>query len=354
MIVAPLLKLGSRIVQSNLYELPLPYRLTYSVTNRCQAQCAMCNIWRKPPENELSLAEIDLLFSMANDFSWINLTGGELFQRPDIIDIFLTIIKRSPDLYLLNFPTNGIQTSEIVSTIDTILSHTTLPRLIVSVSLDGPPELHDAIRGVSDCWRNAINTFYKLRERRSNRFSVYFGHTIQSANLGSFDETLSACHDVLGDVTANDFHINLAHSSGHYYDNAGTGALPDAERSIREIERISKQRTQKLFDPIAFVERRYQKQTQYYLKYGRVPFACQAAAASCFIDPSGTVFPCSVFNAPLGSLREYDMNLYRLWHSAPRASTRKSIINNDCPGCWTPCEAYQTILANLLRIRKNR
>ncbi|MEW6713864.1 MAG: radical SAM protein [Nitrospirota bacterium] len=350
----PLLRLAGHIIASNLRELSLPYRLTYSVTSRCQARCAMCNIWQQSDGNELSLEEIETLFRKADRFSWINLTGGELFQRPDINEIFLTIIRRSRDLYLLNFPTNGFQTGEIVTAVDTILQHTGLPRLVVSVSLDGPPELHDDIRGISDCWDHAVQTFSQLRERRSGRFSVYFGHTIQAANIGRFDETLDSCRNRLGHITVDDFHINVAHASEHYYGNIDTVALPGPEHAAEEIERICKGRRQRLFDPIAFIEKRYQRHVRHYVTHGRAKLTCQAAAASCFIDPSGIVYPCSIFDAPLGSLRDNEMDLYRLWRSATRLSTRKTIKNNACPGCWTPCEAYQTLLANLLRRKKIR
>ena len=347
-------KLLTRITASNVTELHLPYRLTYAITNRCQARCTMCNIWQKPAQNELTRDEIATLFSKANRFSWINLTGGELFQRPDIQDIIFSIIHNSPNLYLLNFPTNGIQTAEIVATVDGILQKTPLPRLIVSVSLDGAPQLHDSIRGVSGCWQHAVETFKQLRELRSSRFSVYFGHTIQTANLGTFDDTLHACRKELQEITVDDFHINLAHASGHYYDNIDSDAVPETSKAQLEIKRISSQRSKPLFEPISFIERSYHKHTEHFLQQGRAPFICQAAAASCFIDPFGTVYPCSVFNTPLGSLREYGMDLYELWNSATRIRTRTSIRANECPACWTPCEAYQTILANLLRTGKNR
>lgn len=341
--------IAAQIAHSNLREVPLPYRLTYAVTSRCQARCAMCNIWQKPVQNELTVAEIDTLFTKANRFSWINLTGGELFQRPDIKAVILTIITRSRNLYLLNFPTNGLQSEDICTTVKSILTETNLPRLIVSVSLDGSPALHDSIRGISGSWRQAVETFRQLRELRSGRFSVYFGHTVQTGNLGKFDEMLAACRTILPDITVDDFHINLAHSSGHYYDNADTETLPDPETAAAEVERISTLRRQSQFNPISFIERRYQKHVRHYLKHGRAPHICQAAAASCFIDPSGIVFPCSVFDSPLGSLREFDMDLYRLWQSAGRTAARKSIKSGNCPGCWTPCEAYQTLLANLVK-----
>lgn len=348
----PLIKLAGCILRSNLQELPLPYRLTYAVTSRCQARCSMCNIWQKPVEEELTIAEIDLLFSKANYFSWINLTGGELFQRSDIGDIFHCIINRSNNLYLLNFPTNGFQTDTICATVDRILKETKLPRLIVSVSLDGTPIIHNRIRGMSGMWEQAIKTFGYLRTQRSRRFSVYFGHTVQAANLGHFDETLRASNQALGNVTVNDFHFNLAHVSGHYYNNEDTDPLPDPGRAVAEIEQIRRQQSHRILDPVAFIERRYQCHVRDYLSNGRGPFLCQAAGASCFIDPTGIVYPCSVFDRPLGSLRDYGMDFQRLWHSPTRTDTRELVMNSQCPGCWTPCEAYQTLLANLLQRRR--
>jgi MoaA/NifB/PqqE/SkfB family radical SAM enzyme len=340
-------RLIGRIARSNLQELPLPYRLTFAVTNRCQARCTMCNIWQKPVDDELTVAEIDRLFTKANRFSWINLTGGELFQRPDIFNILLTVVRRSRDLYLLNFPTNGIQTSTIIEAVDMVLRETRLPRLIVSVSIDGPASLHDTIRGVPGCWEQAVTTFRQLRERRSSRFSVFLGHTIQTANLGQFDSTFAACAAVLPGLSVDDFHLNLAHSSGHYYDNADRDSLPPPLLALAQLDEMSKQRSLRLLDPVSFIERRYHRHIKQYLTEGRVSLVCQAACASCFIDHSGTVYPCSVYNTPLGTLRECDMDLYRIWNSSGRVQIRDSIRNNACPGCWTPCEAYQTLLANL-------
>lgn len=349
MSLAPLMTLVGRISRSNLQELPLPYRLTFAVTNRCQGRCVMCNIWRKPPQDELTLGEIDALFSKADHFSWINLTGGELFQRPDVRDILLAIVNNSRRLYLLNFPTNGYQTADIVAAVETILHNTRLPRLIVSVSLDGPRDLHDRIRGFDGCWENAVKTFSALRDRRSRRFSVYLGHTVQAANLGRFDDTLRAVDHALGNVSVNDFHLNLAHASALYYDNKDTDALPDPERAAAEIERIRKQQTHNFLDPVAFIEHRYQRHVRDYLSSGRGPYVCQAGGASCFIDTTGVVYPCTVFDAPIGALRDFGMDLRRLWGSVTRTDTREFIMSGQCPGCWTPCEAYQTLLANLLR-----
>lgn len=344
-----LAKFIGRIAISNMRELPLPYRLTFAVTNRCQAHCTMCGIWQKPVQDELSLAEITRLFNQANRFSWINLTGGELFQRPDISDIIQTVITESRDLHLLNFPTNGVQTELIIKTVDQIISDTSLPRLIVSVSIDGPPNLHDRIRGLSGCWEQAITTFRHLRERQSPRFSVYLGHTIQPVNLGQFDATLTACAARLPWLTINDFHFNVSHISSHYYNNIGDQQPQlDSNQAANFLDKVAVSRKNRLFDPVHHIEQQFLLHARRFLTTGRVPLTCQAASASCFINSTGSIYPCTAFDAPIGNLRDQDMDLYRLWRSNKRLEIRQEVCREACPGCWTPCEAYQTLLANLL------
>lgn len=347
MTIRRMFQLACRVMASNFCDLRSPYRLTYAVTNRCQARCSMCGIWAKAPEDELTVSEIDALFSHANRFSWINLTGGELFQRPDIRDVFLAVIGKSTSLYLLNFPTNGFQTDVIVDAVDTILERTALPRLIVSVSLDGPPLLHDSIRGLNGSWECAMQTFMLLRKRHSSRFSTYLGHTLQAANLGRFDEMVESCRQLLPSISADDFHINVAHRSGFYYANDNFDILPESAEVSPQLAQIMSRRSNRICDPVAIIERRYLQFARTYLKYGRVPLVCQAAAVSCFIDPKGMVYPCSGFDLPLGSLRENGMDLSRIWGSKRHSTTRRLICEGECPGCWTPCEAYQTLLANV-------
>jgi MoaA/NifB/PqqE/SkfB family radical SAM enzyme len=341
-------KLAYHVVRSNLTELAYPYRLTFAVTSRCQAQCIMCNIWQKPVENELSLDEIEQVFSRYKRFSWVNLTGGELFMRSDFTEIVRIIDRNSPQLYLLNFSTNGYLTDTIVAAVREILEQTSIPRLLVSVSLDGPPELHDRIRGLPGSWERAIATFRQLRELCSRKFSVYLGYTLQDANLDALDATMAAARQELGSLSIDEFHMNIAHVSGHYYANNAFSGIPEPDAARRVLGRISVARKRRLFDPVSMLEHRYQKLARIYQQTGITPLPCQAAGVSCFVDPGGNVYPCSTFAVPIGSLRESGYDLAVIWRSADRSTIRQSVLDGSCPGCWTPCEAYQTILANLL------
>jgi hypothetical protein len=61
------------------------------------------------------------------------------------------------------------------------------------------------------------------------------------------------------------------------------------------------------------------------------------------------VFPCTIYEKKLGNLRNADFDLGRIWRSAEARTLQKEIWDYKCPQCWTPCEAYQSIMGNLLR-----
>jgi radical SAM protein with 4Fe4S-binding SPASM domain len=81
---------------------------------------------------------------------------------------------------------------------------------------------------------------------------------------------------------------------------------------------------------------------------GTTPMRCHALSASCFIDSWGNVFPCTIYDRKLGSLRDVDYDLRRIWSKPIAVETQREIWRYDCPQCWTPCEAYQSIMGNFL------
>jgi len=68
-----------------------------------------------------------------------------------------------------------------------------------------------------------------------------------------------------------------------------------------------------------------------------------------FIDSLGVVYPCSIYDRPLGKLREHDYDLGRVLHADEARRARTAVIEDTCPGCWTPCEAYQSLFAHFTR-----
>jgi MoaA/NifB/PqqE/SkfB family radical SAM enzyme len=340
-----LLTLGARVARSNLGRNARPFKLTLIVTWTCDARCRMCNIWQRAKDSVMTLAEVERFFDANPRFSWVNVSGGEIWTRPDADELFAAILARSKDLYLLDFPTTGQQSDRIVAGVEKILS-TRLPKLLVTVSLDGPPATHDEIRGRKDAFANAVRTFSRLRGLRSRRFGCYLGMTLSNFNRGRIFETFEAVRAEIPDLDLSELHVNLAQESVHYYGNEGMGRTGEA--ALTDLAEFVARRGASAH-PVAWLERRYQRLTPDFLATGRTPLPCKALASSVFVDAKWNVYPCSMYDAPLGNLRENGFDLAAIWDGPRAVALQREISERRCPNCWTPCEAYQTILGNLLR-----
>ncbi len=344
--IRPYVQFARRIVGTNLKRPAAPYKLTLSVTNRCNYRCRTCGIWRKPPVDELTLDEIRTFLAKSPPFSWVHLTGGEPFLRDDFVDIARTVIRQSADFLMLNFPTNGYLTEAIVDGVSRIAEERP-PRLFITVSMDGPEEINDRIRGVKGGWRRQIETFRRLRAMPGVK--VALGMTLSKFNLREFDRAFEAVRVEIPDLRHSDFHVNIAHIAA-YYGNDGLNILhDDTEAMVGETERYRRRMGWPL-TPTALLEWNFLRRVGDYLRSGRTPVPCHALSASCFMDATGTVFPCSMWDRPLGNIRDFDYDLDRLWNNPETVRVRGEIGQGNCPHCWTPCEAYQSVLGNLTRI----
>lgn len=342
-------KLGLKVIYSNIKPLKEPYKITFAITYKCNSRCKTCEIWKKHPKNELRTKEIEKIFQKINP-SWVNLTGGEPFLRTDIFDI-AKIIKDNCDTYLLNMTTNALLVDTILSNVKKILK-LGFPKFIVVVSLDGPKNIHDKLRGIKGNWDKAVQVYEKLWDitKKNKTFQTFFGYTISPYNIGYLEKTLEEVRDIIPSVKMKDFHINFYHESDIYFNNKGDIKINrNYTKALKEkIKNFLKNR--RGLNPISFLEVVYLKNIEKYLDSAISPLPCKALSSSCFIDPQGNVYPCTIFNKKLGNLRQANYDLKEIWNSEKSAQVRKLIKENKCPGCWTPCEAYQTILGNLLKI----
>ncbi len=345
-----MLGLGYEVLRSNFGRSPLPFKLTFILTYVCDCRCRMCNIWQRRARQEMTAAEVETFFRVNRGFPWVNLSGGEIFTRKDLLDITRSVVRTNRSLYLLDFPTTGQMTDRIVAGVEGILALRP-PRLMVTVSLDGPGEKHDEVRGRRGAFENAVATFRALRGLRARALTVCFGVTLSRFNRGELFRIHDSVKDRIPDIQYRDFHLNLAQESAHYYGNEGLG-LPPEEEALRDMDEFLARKGRSAH-PVAWLENRYQRHLRSFLRRRRSPLPCQALASSVFIDPRWTVYPCSMWDAPLGNLRDTGFRLGPIWRSAATRARRREVEREACPHCWTPCEAYQTILGNLARAVRN-
>ncbi|UCE86775.1 MAG: radical SAM protein [Deltaproteobacteria bacterium] len=344
--IRPYAALARRAARANLARLDFPYKLTFAITYWCNYRCTTCNIWKMKPRDELSLEEIRRFFERSNRFVWVDVTGGEVSLRKDFPDICQAVIENNENLLLLHYPTNGYLTDQVVRYTREI-ARMGPEKLIITVSTDGDEAVNDALRGVPGGWRRQIETFRRLREIPG--VDVVLGMTLSQQNVDHFPKAFAAARREIPDLAYRDFHVNIVHE-GLLLHNADlslrASVTPDA--LARASESYARLRGFGLH-PVNFLERAYLKRVRRYLETGRTPMRCHALRSSCFVDSWGNVFPCTIYENKIGSLREHDFDLAAIWQSEKTAKLQREIWGGQCPQCWTPCEAYQSILGNLIR-----
>ena len=152
------------------------------------------------------------------------------------------------------------------------------------------------------------------------------------------------------DLKPREFHVNVVHESQHYLRNADLSlrSAVDPDALARACEEYAKLRGFG-WSPVNYLERAYLRHVRRYLETKQTPMRCHALRASCFVDSWGNVFPCTIYDRKVGSLRDVDYELGRIWNAPETAALQREIWDYRCPQCWTPFEAYQSIPGNVLR-----
>jgi radical SAM protein with 4Fe4S-binding SPASM domain len=338
------LNFTKNILTSNFKRLEFPHKLTFCITYWCNYKCKTCNIWQRRPKDELTLEEIEKFFQKSNKFNWIDFTGGEVWLRKDFVDLVKIAIRECDNLVLLHFPTNGYLTDRIVAGVREIIKANP-PKFVITISMDGDEEVNDYVRGKKGGWRKQIETYKQLHAMKG--VEVVLGMTLSALNANEYEKAFAAVKAECPWLKPTDFHLNVAHESAHYYGNEELDvSIKDKDKIIDEIRHYRKSRGVP-FSPISFIERRYLNHAEKYLKSGDTPMRCHALYSSCFVDSWGDVYPCGMFDAKIASLRDHDYDLQTVWNLPKTKQQQEEIWDYQCPQCWTPCEANQSLLGNL-------
>lgn len=132
-----------------------PQSISFTLTNRCNLRCRMCGQWskegymrggEKDPARELALNDWKRLADevAAHGVGHILLRGGEPFLFPGIVALLEHLAARG---IAVAMDTNGTQLARFADDLVRIGG------IHLTVSVDGPEEIHDTVRGVKGCFR---------------------------------------------------------------------------------------------------------------------------------------------------------------------------------------------------------
>ena len=335
------------ILLSNYRSAPAPYRLLFYLTMRCNCRCKNCLIWQSTPGTEISRDEVQRIFvNSAPHLRWLHLSGGEIFLRNDVLEIIQAAIDLLPNLFILQIATNCTLPERILEACR-ILNESRIPRTVITLSIDGVGSIHDRERGFPGLFDQVIDLYRSIKRFRSQRVRPYLGMTITRSNADRLPDDIRTLTDTYG-VQRNDIHYNFYHQSEMYYQNDDSEVItPDQARNVvRFLQSIQPRGS--LFSPESILERRYRKLYPDFLRTGRSPLKCEAFSGSLSISSNGDCYPCMGYHRSAGRIADFNYRLDELWRSNTVRAIRESIMKGQCPQCWTPCEAFQTMLTHSL------
>jgi len=132
--------LSQKVLQAIVFKKRRPLVVIWNLTYKCNLECTYCGFWERKTE------ELDTkgLFHMADELEengtkFVSFTGGEPFLRKDLKDI-IDYCKNKGMNVVIN--TNGLLLKKQIEKIKNVDE--------VQLSLDGPKEINDAVRGKGD------------------------------------------------------------------------------------------------------------------------------------------------------------------------------------------------------------
>jgi len=173
---------------------PLPHFVVYEPTLLCNLHCSFCYVadilnpedWRA---KELSLEELDRIFAPGGVTS-VNVTGGEPFVRKNLLEIFALFQQKGMRCDYIT--TNGTVIREDRADALAALTKSGFLRHI-SVSIDGPPEFHDAVRGQRGAFKKAADNIALLRNTYAAAgvaLPLSINTTLTAGNLHKLEEVV--------------------------------------------------------------------------------------------------------------------------------------------------------------------
>ncbi len=326
-----------RLMETWLRRPRAPNRVVFDVTRRCNLRCAMCRTWEIAPGHELRPDEVRRVLARMPGLTWLDLTGGEPFLRADVGELFDAVLDATPSLRVLHFPTNGWFTERVLQVARRVRERRPGVQLIITVSVDGPAALHDRMRGREGSFARALATFRALRDL--DGVDAYVGTTITRDNYDALDALDAALRAEVRGFRPSEWHWNWLQRSAHFFANDRSDALdpPPPEDVVRaHIRRRGWPRS--LVD---LMELLFLVNLEFYRRGEPSGIVCQSLRSAVFLSPEGDLYPCHVYDRPLGNVRERDFA--ELWASPEVAAARRDIERLACGGCFTPCEAYPAL-----------
>lgn len=328
----------ARLAETWFHRPASPTRVVWSLTRKCNLRCGMCLTWQTRHEPRLlSVPQIERVLHDLPRLTWLDLTGGEIFVRPDAEQVFDAVAAAAPALTVLHFPTNGWFGDRVVDVATRFRQARPGVDVIITVSVDGPRDVHDRIRGRDGAYDRALRTFRGLQEAG---VTAYVGTTLTADSEPHLDALRDALLQAIPGFDDRIWHWNWLQRSEQFFKNdAAYPALVPPRHRERLREQVARRGAPRSF--VDVMELGFLLNLERHLDGEPTGVGCQSLRSTCFISPEGDLYPCHVWDRPLGNV--VATPFADLWEAHATLEARREVERLACGGCFTPCEAYPAL-----------
>lgn len=313
----------------------LPIDAVLAVTYNCNSRCVMCDIWQMKPHEELQPEDF---LKLPASLKYVNISGGEPFLHPKIVEIFRNVRQAAPKAQIL-FSSNGFATELIRARIKEIVKID--PTVGVGISFDGVGEMHETIRGIPKAFEKCIKTIEMLKEEGVKNIRIAF--TVSTVNV----DHLKLTYDLSRKLGVQ-FTCAYAQSSDFYFGAKQNYENPDPKKLRQGFGYIIRHELRSLSP---------KRWARAYFAYGLYKLAVKsdqllesrAGRDFFFLDPTGIIYPSVVHFYNMGKLQQVKSNFEELWLSEKAELARQKVMS-DPKKYWMICTARTAILKNPLKL----
>ena len=317
----------------------------FFVTSNCNSRCRSCFFWQNLNHNsDLDLEQIRRASANLGQFDTLLLSGGEPFLRADLPEL-VGIFAKNNGIKSLGIPTNTLLGDRIIETVKRIKQEQPGLNLNINVSLDGPEEIHDYIRGVEGNFEKALYLLSGLRQlkRQGIAVNITVNSVICRKNYDSLlDFALRIKRDFGDAVGSHIFEIIRGDAKDPSEKELSLKQVRDIFNrlySFQEENYLSGQAGLAGLIARASLIAKYNLQYRAYANR-RWPVKCRAGETSAVIYPDGNVAYCELKSA-VGRLDGCDYDPLKLL--AANLRQIKSRISREKCDCTHVCFVHEAI-----------
>lgn len=322
-----------------------PTHVNFPVTDNCNSQCQMCNVWKDKSHNELSPNQIETIFSdsLFKNVLHVGLSGGEPTLRKDLVEIVSRIIKTTPTLKSLSITSHGFHPKKWEKTAPLIKEQTSLLGIEfrINISVDGVGSLHEEVRRVKGGWEKVKQTISVVQNQN---IPLQLQCTVSKHNIFGVNEVLSFAKENDIDVI-----FRKATEIKRLYN----------KKILDEFVTVSQENSflsdfvvsEELMSATTNPSRRlfYRDLSKRLVKKTDRKAPCHFQNNGVLLSAHGELFHCSIDENPLGNALEESAE--KIYFSKKSINSKNELFSKICPNCvhdqsgaWSPIELILEVL----------